>query len=212
MELEGRNDDIILTMEDIYSPSVNVEGDDGTPKPESPNSISAHIIDFVQSLVLFGAIFAIIYLFIAQPHKVSGLSMYPTFNDGDYILTDKLSYRFGAPQHRDVIVLKNPRNESQDFIKRIIGEPGDTVEVQGGKVFVNGKEDIETYLPKDVVTRDGAFLREGQNYTVPANDYLVFGDNREHSSDSRSWGLVARDEIVGKVFFRYWPPNTFGTT
>lgn len=202
---------------EIYAPSVNLEGSEGIPKPESENSnnISSHIIDFVQSLVLFGAIFAIIYLFIAQPHKVDGVSMDPTFKHGDYILTDKVSYKFGNPRHGDVIVLKSPPKAQKietDFIKRIIGEPGDTIKVEGGKVFVNDQQVDETYLPKDIYTKDGGFLREGTTKTIPANNYLVFGDNREHSSDSRGWGFVTREEIVGKVFFRYWPINTFGIT
>jgi signal peptidase I len=198
---------------DIYAPSVNLEGNDTTPKPESEHTgLSAHIIDFVQSLVLFGAIFAIIYLFVAQPHKVSGSSMVPTFINGDYILTDKISYRFGIPNHGDIIVLKNPKDETQDFIKRIIGLPGDTVRVSKGKVYVNGTQLSEAYLGNDIYTPDGNFMREGQDRIVPADSYLVFGDNREHSSDSRAWGFVTRKEIVGKVFFRYWPPNTFGIT
>src|SRR5437867_890374 len=110
-----------MDSKEIYAPSVNVEDSTGIPKIEpdegKQTKFGTHVVDFIQSLVLFGAIFAIIYLFVAQPHKVSGLSMYPTYNDGDYILTDKLSYRFGGPKDKDVIVLKNPRNESQDFIK-----------------------------------------------------------------------------------------------
>ena len=200
---------------EIYSPSVNMEGN-MQPPPKEPgqpsNNISAHIIDFIQSLVLFGAIFSIIYLFVAQPHKVSGLSMYPTFDNGDYILTDKVSYKFGTPKYGDVIVLKNPRNESQDFIKRIIGIPGDSVKVEKGQVFVNDKLTDQTYLSSDTYTRGGAFLQDGTPVTVPEGKYLVFGDNRDQSSDSRAWGFITKEEIVGKVFFRYWPPNEFGPT
>jgi signal peptidase I len=193
---------------------MNMEGNMQPPQEEgqSSNSIGSHIIDFVQSLVLFGAIFAIIYLFIAQPHKVSGNSMVPTFESGDYILTDKLSYRVGIPTKGDVIVLKNPKNESQDFIKRIIGIPGDKVKIENGQVFVNDSALPEDYLPEGTFTLAGATLREGEETIVPEDKYLVFGDNRNQSSDSRAWGFITRDEIVGKVFFRYWPPTTFGTT
>jgi signal peptidase I len=191
-----------------------MEGNMQPPRVEGEpsNSISAHIVDFVQSLVLFGAIFAIIYLFIAQPHKVSGNSMVPTFESGDYILTDKLSYRVGIPTKGDVIVLKNPKNESQDFIKRIIGVPGDKVKIENGQVFVNDSTLPEDYLPEGTFTLGGATLKEGEETIVPEDKYLVFGDNRNQSSDSRAWGFITRDEIVGKVFFRYWPPTTFGTT
>src|SRR3990167_3188833 len=110
-------------MDPVYSPNF-----DYNPKEASnPIGLKNHLIDFIQSVVVIGAIFALIYLFVAQPHKVSGNSMIPTFKNGDYILTDKLTYRIRSPQRGDVIVLKNPRNENQDFIKRIIGLPGETI-------------------------------------------------------------------------------------
>lgn len=181
--------------------------------PEQPgifSQIGTHLVDFIQTLVVFGAIFALIYLFIAQPHKVSGSSMYPTFYNGDYILTDKISYRTGQPKYGDVIVLQNPKDQSQDFIKRIIGLPGDIVMVQSGQVFLNGKPLTEKYLPEGTTTRGGTFLPEGTSYKVRPDEYFVMGDNREHSSDSREWGILTRQEIVGKVFFRYFPLARFG--
>lgn len=173
-------------------------------------NLQFHIIDFIQTLVVFGAIFAIIYLFVAQPHKVSGSSMVPTFINGDYILTDKLTYRFSPPKKGDVIVLKNPKNEDVDFIKRIIATPSDTLKVSEGFVFVNGAKLPEAYLPTGTTTKAGAFIAEGSEIKVGSNQYFVFGDNRDHSSDSREWGSITKEEIVGKVIFRYWPPQTFG--
>lgn len=185
----------------------------GQPQPKGFfGNLSTHAIDFIQTVVVFGAIFAIIYLFIAQPHKVSGTSMFPTFHDGDYILTDKLSYRFNPPKKGDVIVLKNPRNEEQDFIKRIIATPGDTLKVSSNFVFVNGQKLPETYLPPGTPTSGGSFLPEGAEVKAGSDQYFVFGDNREHSSDSREWGSLTKEEVVGKVFFRYWPPQGFGLT
>ncbi|MBI2040301.1 signal peptidase I [Candidatus Microgenomates bacterium] len=173
-------------------------------------NIGSHLVDFIQTLVVFGAIFALIYLFVAQPHKVSGNSMVPTFHNGDYILTDKLSYRFGSPQRGDIIVLKNPRDETQDFIKRIIALPDDTLKVEGNAVYLNGGLLKEPYLPPATSTHAGSFLTEGVEIKAGANQYFVFGDNRNHSSDSREWGAITREEIVGKTFFRYWPPGDFG--
>lgn len=174
------------------------------------SSLSSHFIDFIQTFVVFGAIFALIYLFVAQPHKVSGNSMVPTFHNGDYILTDKLSYRFGIPKQGDVIVLKNPRDESQDFIKRIVATPGETVRIENNSVYVNEQLLRELYLPQGTLTLGGAFMPEKASIKAGANQYFVFGDNRNHSSDSRTWGAVTKEEIVGKVFFRYWPPQSFG--
>ena len=174
------------------------------------DNIGSHVIDFIQTLVVFGAIFALIYLFVAQPHKVSGNSMVPTFHNGDYILTDKLSYRLGEPKRGDIIVLKNPRDESQDFIKRIMALPGDMIKVERNSVYLNGELLNEKYLPAGIQTNSGSFLLEGTDVKVGPNQYFVFGDNRPHSSDSREWGAITREEIVGKTFFRYWPPKDFG--
>lgn len=175
-------------------------------------NIKSHIIDFIQTFVVFGAIFALIYLFVSQPHKVSGNSMVPTFKNGDFILTDKLSYRFGDPKKGDIIVLKNPRDETQDFIKRIIATPGDSLRIENFSILINSQTLPEPYLPTDTKTRSGNFLTEGSEVKVGPNQYFVFGDNRNHSSDSREWGAVTKEEIVGKVFFRYWPPKSFGFT
>ena len=180
------------------------------PSTQEPTSFGAHVVDFIQTLVVFAAIATAIYFFIAQPHKVSGSSMVPNFQDGDYIITDKISYRAGQPQHWDIVVFKNPRDESQDFIKRIIGIPGDKVRVQNGKVFVNENQIPEPYLPTGLYTENHAFLSEGKEVTVEDNVYLVLGDNRPHSSDSREWGFVKKDEIIGKVFVRYWPADKIG--
>ncbi len=180
------------------------------PQKNLFGQIGEHVVDFIQTLVVFGAIFALIYLFVAQPHKVSGSSMYPTFHDGDYILTDKLSYRLGFPKQGDVIVLQNPRDESQDFIKRIIAVPGDLIIVQNGQVYLNGRLLKENYLPNGTITHPGAFFMEGTAVKAGPDQYFVMGDNRNHSSDSREWGPVTKKEIVGKTFFRYFPPQRFG--
>lgn len=173
-------------------------------------NLRSHIIDLIQTLVVFGAIFALIYLFITQPHKVSGNSMVPTFRSGDYILTDKVSYRFGNPKSGDIIVLKNPRDETQDFIKRIIATPPDTIKIEDGSVYLNGELIFENYLPAGTQTRAGSFLIEGSEIKLGPNQYFVLGDNRGHSSDSREWGSITKEEIVGKVFFRYFPLQSFG--
>ncbi len=179
-------------------------------QPPQQTSFKTHLIELFETLVVFGAIITVIYWLVAQPHKVSGLSMYPNFNDADYIITDKLSYKFNPPQRGDIIVFKNPRDLSQDFIKRIIGIPGDTVRVENNHVFLNGKQLAEPFLKPDVITEPHTFIPEAQDVSVPPDKYIVFGDNRTHSSDSREWGYVEKSEIIGKVFLRYWPQNSIG--
>ncbi len=194
--------------DNLYAPNMDFP-QENYPK-KSPNGFSSHLVDFIQTLVIFGAIFAVIYLFIAQPHKVSGNSMLPNFQNGDYILTDKISYRFTSPQRGEVIVLKNPRNEAQDFIKRIIALPQDTIKIENNFVYVNNQKVTEPYLPNNISSSVEGFLMNGEEIVMASNQYFVMGDNRMHSSDSRQWGPVTREEIIGRVFFRYWPPSKFG--
>ena len=181
-----------------------------TPQKGFFEHLGGYFIEFIETIVVVGAIFALIYLFVAQFHKVSGQSMFPTMHNNDYLITEKVTYRFSAPKKGDIIVLKNPRDESQDFIKRIIATPGDSVKVENSSVYINGQLSIESYLPAGTITRAAAFLREGEQVKAGTNQYFVFGDNRQHSSDSREWGPVTKEEIVGRAFFRYWPPKSMG--
>lgn len=136
--------------------------------------------------------------------------MVPNFHDGEYILTDKISYRINDPKRGDVIIFRAPHNEEYDYIKRIIGLPNDQILVNNDSVYLNGQKLSEEYLPPEFVTRGGAFLANGQTITVPEDQYFVLGDNRSHSSDSREWGFVPFDNIVGKAWIRYWPINALG--
>lgn len=193
---------------------IKIPGDwqnvDSSQNKGTFTSLGGHFIDFIQTLVIFGAIFALIYLFVAQPHKVSGSSMFPNFHDGDYILTDKVTYKLGDPKRDDIVVFKNPQDESQDFIKRVIAVPGDIISVENEKVYLNETELEEDYLPLGTPTNPRNFLTEGLTVKADPNQYFVLGDNREHSSDSREWGAITKEVIIGKAFFRYWPPQVFG--
>lgn len=189
-------------------PVIEKPSDDPTT---THKGFQQHTIEFVQSLVVFLAIGSIIYLFAVQPHKVSGCSMCPNFHTGDLILTDKITYRFQSPQHGDVIVFKYPRDTTIDFIKRVIAIPGDRVEVKDGHVYVNDQIVMEPYIDSSVKTDPGAFLREGQPFTVEPNHLIAMGDNRPGSSDSREWGEVPYNDIIGKAFIRYWPLDKLGT-
>lgn len=165
-------------------------------------------LDLLQTILLAASIFLVIYIFLYRPFQVSGDSMYPTFKNQEYIMTDLISLKLGDPHRGDVIVFKAPTDNEKDFIKRVIGLPGDTVELDNGFVSVNGKKlDESVYLHSDVRTYGGNFLHDGQPYTVPAGNYIVFGDNRPFSSDSREWGLLTRKAIIGRSVFVYWPVN-----
>lgn len=173
--------------------------------------VGTFFLDFIETIVIALAIFVVVYLFLFQPHQVKGNSMYPNFSDGEYILTDKISYRFGKPNRGDVVVFKSPQNREIDFIKRIVALPNDQIRVSGGYIFVNEKRlDEFSYLPSDYITNPGAFLRDGRTVSVPPGKYFVLGDNRNHSSDSREWGFIPEGDIVGKAWLRYWPIKEFG--
>jgi len=170
-------------------------------------TIGKFFMDLVEVIVISMSIFIVVYMFLAQPHQVKGQSMYPTFDNGEYVMTDKLTYKRRAPKRGEVVVFKAPIAESFDFIKRVIGEPGDRVKVENGVVYVNGQLLDESYLPPEYTTRPGSYMKEGQEIVVPANAFIVMGDNRGHSSDSREWGPVPMENFVGKALFRYWPFN-----
>lgn len=172
--------------------------------------LSEFFLDIIETLVIALSIFLVVYLFFMQPHQVNGKSMVPTFESGEYVLTDKVSYRIGVPKRGDVIVFhapekaQCPQGTGCDFIKRVIGVPGETIAVHDNTIFVNGQPLTEEYIPSDYQTQPGAFIKD-RTITLDSDEYFVSGDNRMHSSDSRAWGPIEKRDIVGKAFFRYWP-------
>lgn len=168
-------------------------------------------MDIIEVIVFAVAIFLFIYLLILQPHKIKGASMHPNFPDGEYLLTDKVSYRLGEPKRGDVIVFKAPTNNGEEFIKRIIALPGEQVSVKNSKIYINGTPLEESYIAGNVITSGGGFLAEGATVSVGQGEVFVLGDNRPHSSDSRAWGFVEKKEITGRAWLVYWPPKSAGT-
>jgi signal peptidase I len=166
------------------------------------------LLDSVQTFLIAAAVFLVIYVFLFRPFEVNGVSMYPNFYDKEYVLTNLIILRFENPKLGDVIVFKAPPDPNKDYIKRVIGLPGDSIMVKDGSVFRNGNLlDESKYLKSSVKTYEGAFLKNGQAVNVPQDEYFVFGDNRGESSDSRDWGFVRKDEIIGESLFVYWPLN-----
>ena len=142
-------------------------------------------------------IFFFVYILIVQPHRVKGESMVPNFADGELLLTEKVTYRFQEVRRGDVIVFEAPTARKVDFIKRIIGLPGDSVEIQNGQVLVNNQRFLEPY---ETQSTDGSI-----KITLSQNQYFVLGDNRAASSDSRSFGPIDKGAIKGRAWLVYWP-------
>lgn len=167
-------------------------------------------MDLLEVFVTSFAIFLFVYLLVLQPHKIRGSSMEPNYHDSEYLLTDKLTYRFKEPERGDVVVFTPPVAPDEEYIKRIIGLPGETISIKDGKYFINGQKLIENYIPDDIYTKGNMFLQNDKDVVVPENSYFLSGDNREASSDSRYWGFVTKDKITGKAWFIYWPPKSVG--
>jgi signal peptidase I len=172
--------------------------------------LGSFFLDILEVIVFAIAIFLFLYLLVFQPHKIKGASMDPNFQDGEFLLTDKVTYRFRSPQRGDVIVFKAPLAEGEEYIKRIIGLPGETVSIRNNEIYINDKAIKEKYIGPFIVTDGNAFLPEGATVTVPAESYFVLGDNRSHSSDSRAWGFVPKKDINGRAWFIYYPFNKLG--
>jgi signal peptidase I len=171
----------------------------------------AAFFDFLQGIVVVLAVLVMIYLFLVSPQEISGASMEPNFHNGEYILTNKILYKFREPIRGDIVIFKSPRNKEIDYIKRIIGLPGDIVSLRQGIIHVNEQPIQEPYLAPGVTSFGGNYLSEGQEIIVPPGTYFVLGDNRPHSSDSREFGPIPLEDIIGVAFFRYFPFDKAGS-
>lgn len=175
--------------------------------PEAPQAESRRpgflrfLLDIVETLILSVILFVAINAVSARI-RVDGSSMQPTLQSGEFVIVNKLSYMLGKPRIGDVIVFHPPRNPDQEYIKRVIGLPGDQVSVQEGAVYVNGRALAEDYI--------AAPPNYEKDLVVPEGELFVLGDNRNNSSDSHEWGTVPVEYVVGKALFVYWPPTEWG--
>ena len=181
------------------------------PAANSPalerRSAAGATMAWLRDLFLSVLIAIVVILFLYQPVKVEGTSMMPSLIDQERIFINKFVYRFGIADigRGDTVVFWFPGDPSKSYIKRVIGAPGDTIEVIEGKVIVNGRALAEPYVPDEY--RDRVSMPRS---VVPADEYFVLGDHRSSSNDSRMWGMVPRRYIYGKAAFVYWPLDRLG--
>lgn len=180
---------------------------DGSHSPHQPSHSTPNPwVEALQTIGLSVLLAFGIRTYVAEARYIPSGSMEPTLQINDRLIIEKLSYDFEPPQRGDIVVFHPPEqlNQKDAFIKRVIGLPGDTVEVKDGRVYVNGEALSESYIaaPPDYLLGPTE---------VPADAYLVLGDNRNRSFDSHYWGFVPKDHILGRAVFRFWPPDRLGT-
>lgn len=165
---------------------------------DKTGSLKRIVLDILETLIL-----AVVLYFginaVSVRVRVDGFSMNPTLQDGEYILVNRLAYKLGSPARGDIVVFSFPMDPKQDLIKRVIGLPGETISVQGGKVMVNGMPLDEPYIAAPPIY-DGT-------WEVPEGQLFVLGDNRNESKDSHEWGLLPMQNVVGRAILIYWPPT-----
>ncbi len=191
-------------MEEVTTPVQPPPDSETEPKGRSAASAT---ISWLRDLLLSVLIAIVVILFLYQPVKVEGTSMMPSLIDQERIFINKFTYRFGLGDigRGDTVVFWFPGDPSKSYIKRVIGVPGDTVEVNDGTVIINNRPLAESYVPSEY--RDHVSM---PRRVVPSEQYFVLGDHRSFSNDSRSWGMVPRRYIYGKAVFVYWPLERVG--
>ena len=177
----------------------------------SKPSIVSIILSWIWSFIVAFIIVGVVYIFLGRPFTVSGASMYPTLHNGDRMILSKI----GEINRFDVVVLKAP-DENVEYIKRVIGMPGDTLEMKKGVLYINGKKIEQPFINTEALQKQTVFIDDFTLQTltgetkIPEGKYFVMGDNRGVSKDSRMIGLIDRKAIEGKAVFTIWPINQFG--
>lgn len=206
MEIEQNNDkglNMNTTQTDSPTPETT------QPPQEGNQSTSGYIWEVIKFFILAVIVVAPIRFFVAQPFIVQGASMDPTFATGQYLIVDEISYRFNKPERGDVVVLRYPRNPSRFFIKRLVGLPGETLNIKNGVVSILTQENDEPFiLDEPYITFSKTDGRDDEIVKLEEEEYFVMGDNRASSSDSREWGILPEDLIIGKAFLRLFPIGT----
>ena len=163
------------------------------------------LITVLIALIVFAGVRVTLQSFIVRQQ-----SMEPSFHDGQYILANKLTYHFSSPKRGDVIIFHYPLNPSELYIKRVIGLPGERVEIVNGRVYIDEGKGSGFQLLEEPEYIPSIDYQMSPTPVLPPDEYFVLGDNRNNSSDSHVWGTVPRENIIGKTWLRYWPPSKWG--
>jgi signal peptidase I len=173
------------------------------------NKFLTFLFDIFELTIISLTIFLVIYLFVGQLLEVTGDSMNPTFYDKEQVLAEKVSKKFKPFERGDIVIFRHPEKNERLLIKRVIAMPFENFKISEGKIFINGELLDEPYLPEDIVTSGGSYFNEGTEYNIPIYTYVLMGDNREKSSDSRVFGPVRDQLIIGRAAAVYYPLRNF---
>ncbi len=177
----------------------------GPQKPDQGKKQSMLVGEILESVAIAVILAVIIRFFLFQPFYIPSGSMEPTLKPGDRIIVNKITYRFSTPERGDIMVFKYPRDPERDFIKRVVGLPGENIEIKDSIVYINKKQAPQPFLAPGI-----SFANFGP-VKIPEGNYFMMGDNRNNSEDSRVWGTLPGENIVGKAMFKYWPLNRIGS-
>lgn len=187
-----------------------IEIENAEEVPEK-NSVRSFLWELARIVVIAFVVMIGFRYFVAEPFIVSGSSMVPNFHNREYLVVNKITYRFNEPKRGDVIVFKYPKDTSQYFIKRVIGLPGEKVKVENGRIYIYNSEHPEgSALEEPYLSNQDITFGKDEIVTLGSDEYYVAGDNRLASSDSRVWGILPKHDIIGTAWLRVFPLNALG--
>jgi len=165
--------------------------------------------EFFEITAIMAAVIVLCYIFVGQLLEVDGESMFPTFKDKEQLVAEKLTLNYRKPERGEVMIFEHPTIKGELIIKRVIGMPNERILIKGGSVYINDNILMEPYLSENTVTEGNITIKENTEYIIPENHYVLMGDNRGKSTDSRYWGPISIEGMVGRGLFVYFPTGNF---
>ena len=190
-------------MEHFHTETIH---DETFEAEEKKSGFLRFSIDVLETLILSVILFAAINAVSARI-RVDGSSMEPTLHSGEFVIVNKLSYKLGMPEIGDVVIFHYPRDPEQEYVKRVIGLPGDKVELKDGNIHINGKIVVDPKIASNYYYNQGKYGARGKKVIVPEGKYFFLGDNSISSKDGREWGFADAKDIIGKAVLTWWPPK-----
>ena len=171
------------------------------------SSFYSVLIDFTEILLIAVTVFILVYLFVGQLLEITGESMFPTLHNSEQIVAEKISIKISPLKRGEIVIVESPRETKKLLVKRVIGLPGENILIKDNHIYINNQIIKEPYLDQSVQTSEGNTIKENIEYSIENDSYVVMGDNRGKSTDSRDYGAVRKDLIVGRAIFVYYPLN-----